>query len=458
MSATPEVSDPAPPPSSSPSPAPWRGMAEDLRAVGDRLRTSFFVVPALAVVVAYVAARWCSGVAAADWVGVSTVDSARIVLSTVAGATITFASIAFSVSLLIMQQGSSQLSPRMIHGLVRDPFQRRVIAVVLATFTFCLVTLQRVHDATPGAGDAVVPSLSVSVGVVLGLVAVLAVVAGIHHTAQLMDVSQLLGRVVRNAQDVPPGELVGTPVDPADFVVPADDAPSWVLAAPENGWVRRVERSRLLAQLPPGSVVRLDVEPGRYVAAGVALCTVWPPPPGADARHRHRHLAHCFKVGPTRTMVQDRSYGMRQLVDVALKALSPAVNDPTTALDAMVHLASLLIDDLTAPEVPVVQRDERGRVLWSRHGMTDDEVAELAVAELRHTTAGEPVPTIYLLEMIGAVVRAVDTAGGAARTASLRDQAALVITQAESSVSFGPDLDRIRRAAARNFGGDGPGR
>ena len=128
-----------------------------LRAASDSLRANFFFLPAVAVVVAFVAARLLVGVEAGDWVGRSTVDSARSVLSTTAAATITFASITFSVSLLIMQQGSNQFSPRVVHGLVRDPFNRGVIALVVGTFTYCLVSLQRVRGLRLTRSDGHLP-------------------------------------------------------------------------------------------------------------------------------------------------------------------------------------------------------------------------------------------------------------------------------------------------------------
>jgi uncharacterized membrane protein len=102
-----------------------------------------------------------------------------------------------------MQQGSSQFSPRVIHGLVRDPFNRRVIAVVVGTFTYCLVSLQRVRGPVAEGGEEVVPELAVAVGLLLGVVAVLAVVAAINHTSRKMDVSVILGDIVEQATGMP---------------------------------------------------------------------------------------------------------------------------------------------------------------------------------------------------------------------------------------------------------------
>ena len=129
----------------------------------------------------------------------STVESARAVLSTVAGATITFAGIAFSIALLVFQLASSQYSPRVVHTLFRDPFNKRVMGLVVGTFAYCLTVLRSVRSPLEEGGEPVIPNLSVAVAVLLGIATILAVVAFIDHSAHTMDVSTLLDRVRREA-------------------------------------------------------------------------------------------------------------------------------------------------------------------------------------------------------------------------------------------------------------------
>jgi uncharacterized membrane protein len=111
------------------------------------------------------------------------VDSARAVLGVIAGATIAFAGIAFSVSLLLISQSSSQYSPRVVHGLFRDPFNKRVMGVVIGTFTYCLVVLRAVRSPLDGVGNAVIPSLSIAVALLLGITTILSIVGFISHAA-----------------------------------------------------------------------------------------------------------------------------------------------------------------------------------------------------------------------------------------------------------------------------------
>ena len=172
----------------------------------EELSHSLFLAPSMAVIVGVVAAIGLTlmdkALTANDAVDLpniltTTVESARTVLGTVAGATISFAGIAFSVSLLVIQLGSSQLSPRVINTLFKDNFNKNVMALVVGTFTYCLVVLRSVRHALDDEDVAIVPNLSVALAVVLGILSILATVAFIDHSAHSMDVSKLLERVTR---------------------------------------------------------------------------------------------------------------------------------------------------------------------------------------------------------------------------------------------------------------------
>jgi uncharacterized membrane protein len=178
-----------------------------LSSLVERIRVSFFFVPVVGVFVGIVAAAvgvWIDSrldLQGADLpIGAtSTVASARAVLSTVAGATISFAAIAFSISLLIIQQASSQFSPRVVHTLFRDPFNKRVMGLVMGTFTYCLVVLRSVRASGEGGGDVVIPNLSVAIAVVLGIATIVSIALFLNHSAHSMDVSQILDRVEKEA-------------------------------------------------------------------------------------------------------------------------------------------------------------------------------------------------------------------------------------------------------------------
>lgn len=428
-------------------------MIQRVRAATDALQTSFLFLPTVAVVVGFVGARLLVGVEVGDWIGRSTVDSARAVLSTTAAATITFASITFSVSLLIMQQGSTQFSPRVIHGLVRDPFNRRVIAVVVGTFTYCLVSLQRVRGPLARGGEEVVPEFAVAIGLFLGVSSVLAVVAAINHTAQKMDVSVILGGIVEQATAVP-----GPPEPDDDFQVAdgtgcavPESEPVTVVRFDVDGWVRQIDRRGIVSLVDPGGVVRLEIEVGRYATRSSPLCTIWPALSEERANEIEDSLRGCVLLGPTRTMQEDIGYGVRQLVDVALRALSPGINDPTTAQDAIFHLGTVLVNHLCGPPIPTAYQDTSDRCLLAPHAITDEELADLAFAELRRAGAGQPTVAIYLLHTIAVVTDAATANGSSHRIRPFTEQAELLLANVEAAELIPNDRARIQHSYQTAF-------
>lgn len=422
----------------------------------ERVRSSLFFVPMEFVVVGIVLAE--AAVTVDQAIGgdgdalplrlSSTVDGSREILGTVAGATITFAGIAFSIALLIVQMTSSQYSPRVVHGLFRDPFNKRVMGLVVGTFTYCLVVLRSVRSALEEGGDDIVPHLSVALAVVLGIAAVLAIVAFIDHAAHRMDVSEILQHVTRDTLERAEQHGGDRATDPA----PAPPGEGTLIRARHDGWVQQVDHGALLATLPPSGTVELHTAPGRYAVAGTALATVWPRLDDDTTEDVAARIGDAVSTGDTRTMQQDLSYGLRQVVDVALRALSTGVNDPTTAQDAIFHAAAILRGLLGAPAVRVVDGDGGRRVLVPE-AVRPDELVGLAFDEVRLAAAAQPSVCIYLLEAIRLVLRAVEDLDDVdTATEALRSQADLIVRTAESGGLPVDDVRRVRDAHASRFG------
>ena len=430
-----------------------------LNSVREHLRASLFFVPMSAVAGAILAGF--AGVAVdrylVEQAGLplgltSTVESARALLSTIAAATITFAGVAFSVSLLIIQLASSQYSPRVVHALFRDPFNKRVMALVVGTFTYCVIVLRAVRSAVESDGEPVIPSLSVAVAVVLGIVTILAIVAFIDHNAHAMDVSEILDRVRQEA--VAHIHREWTEADRTGATAEATgtefEGPAWVARFAASGWVQQVDAEALLACLPQDTTARLETLAGRYAISETPLCTVWPPPD--DPAALEARIREAVAIGRTRTMQQDVSYGLRQLADVALKALSPGINDPTTAQDAIFHTAAVLGELLRRDPPPAVLRGEGGTclVLAQQHGL--GELVGIAFDETRRAAVSQPTVCVYLLESLHLLDEALRSAGLPDRTAPLLDQARLVAAGSETADLLPQDHELVRDAFAKRFG------
>jgi uncharacterized membrane protein len=382
----------------------------------------------------------------------ATVDSARAVLGVIAGATIAFASIAFSVSLLLISLSSSQYSPRVVHGLFRDPFNKRVMGVVIGTFTYCLVVLRAVRSPLEDGGNAVIPSLSIAVAVLLGITTLLAIVGFISHAAHSMDISKILHdvadaaieKVAEQWGDERTAAAVGN--ETVEESAPDD---SFVIPLEHHGWVQQIDRDALLEALEPGATMWLATVAGRYAIAGTPLCRIAPPP--SDPELVERRVRNAIEVGQTRTAQDDVTYGLRQLADVALKALSPGINDPTTAQDAMFHLGALLRELLVRQAPSRRLSGEEGRKLLMSQACTHAEAVGLAFDEIRLASAGMPTVQIYLLEILHLLANSLGSIASTETVAALRSQADLVVQVSEMAELPALDHERVRSAHRARF-------
>ncbi len=429
-----------------------------LRATQERLRSSLFYTPMLLTLVGLGLGQlllWVDGQVTDIPTGLTaTVESARAVLGVIAGATIAFASIAFSVSLLLISLSSSQYSPRVVHGLFRDPFNKRVMGVVIGTFTYCLVVLRAVRSPLEDGGSAVVPSLSIAVAVLLGVTALLTIVGFISHAAHSMDISQILHGVTEAAIEQVSaqwGDEGTSDVSATDAIQGRAPHDAFVVTFDRRGWVQQIDRNALVEALEPNATMWLDAVAGRYAIASTALCRIVPTP--SDPERVERRVRGAIALGQTRTAQDDVAYGIRQLADVALKALSPGINDPTTAQDAMFHLGAVL-RELLARQVPARHiSGEEGRELLMPQALTHTEAVGLAFDEIRLASAGMPTVQIYLLEILHLVESSLDSIATSPETvAALRNQADLILEISEMADLPAFDHERVRSAHRARFG------
>lgn len=427
-----------------------------LRERAERTRASLFFTPMLFVLGAIglgfgslALDEWISG-RGYDLPGIlsSTVGSARALLGTVAGATITVAGIAFSVSLLLIQLASSQFSPRVLYGFFRDRFTKRVMGISLGTFTYSLIVLRGVRAPLEENGATIIPHVSVFVALVLGIAALLAIIAFINHSAHSMAVGEIIRRITEEAlaqiRRMCPHAAGTAPKPPVEGDRP--HGPPLVVRAAADGWVQQIDARGMLRAVDAGSVIRLDVSPGVFVWRGAAIASVWPAP--EDPEPVERAIRGDVRLGRSRTMQQDMALGFRQLVDIALRALSPGVNDPTTAYEAIVHLGTLMHELLGRDLPPRVEVGDDGRRLFRPHDLTHRDFVGLAFDQIRRAGSDAPSVADSLIDVLGRLVEALEAEGLVARTEPLRRQAALVLGGCERAGLLEDDLARIRERAA----------
>ena len=367
------------------------------RRVRDGLRAQLWPLPTLGVVLAVALgvglprldARVDDDLSAAvtGYLFAGGAEAARAVLSAIAGSLITVTSLTFSLTVLTLQLASSQFSPRLLRTFSRDRVVHLTLALFVATFTYALTVLRTVRGEAEQQ-DAFVPQLSVTVAFGLALASVLALVLFLAHLARELRVETMLSAVHDDARDTLRRVLpeLGEATGPA----PALQAPreAVLLLARCSGFLVSADEEALTAAAADaGAVVLVDRPPGSWLVAGTPYALAWPadgarPLSGAGLERLAERVAAAVETGSERTSTQDVAFGLRQLTDVAVKALSPGINDPTTAVHALGHCSALLCE--------LAGRDLRPAVLRDEHDQVRAVLARPSLPELLEQTVGQP--------------------------------------------------------------------
>lgn len=417
-----------------------------VRSAIDRATDSLFLIPATIIAILGVASQITL---ALDGQGSSgpvvlptTLESARSILSTVATATVTVAAIVFSMTAVVVQLATSQFSPRVTQGFLRDRYQQATIGITIGTFVYALLVLAAVR----GNGADTSHDLSVTVAVVLAVVSMMAIVSFIDRIMRSMRIDTIIRDLADQTQasigSLPPREPLEEEIEPPD-----DTDSVTLVVASHSGWIRSIDIGAMFAALPGETAVRLEVRSGDYVARDEPVATAWP----AIEDDAASGVADALEVGRSRTIDSDPAYGMRQMVDIALRALSPALNDPTTAADVVHHLTGPLRQVLTRELPGRVHSDDRRNRLYAPRTLTHSDYVHGALREIRINAIGQPHVLRALLESISSLVELLENEGLAARCVALRQEAEATMTVVEASGM--PDRDKeYLRTFARSVG------
>nr|MBA3387048.1 DUF2254 domain-containing protein [Chthoniobacterales bacterium] len=334
----------------------------------ERLRTSYWFIPTLLAAAAtalsfltvhadtLMNAKW---VRVTGWIWAGGPEGARTVLATIAGSTITVAGVVFSVTIVSLTLASSQFGPRLLRTFLNDRGTQLVLGVFVSTFLYCLLVLRTIRG-TDAANF--VPFLSVTVGLLFAVASVAFLIFFVHHVSTSILADNLIARVateLREGIDRLYPEDAGRggvrDAEPTEDDLPprfAEEAEA--VAAKASGYIDAIAMENLLALAKEEDLIlRLCHRPGDFVAEGATLVWLWP---GAKSNEKIRaRLCSAFYFGKERTRTQDLEYSIGQLVEVAVRALSPGINDPFTAMTCIDWLGDALIR-LAGREIPSAWR------------------------------------------------------------------------------------------------------
>lgn len=269
-------------------------------------------------------------------------EGARELFSAVATSMLTFTGLVFSITILVLQLASNQFSPRALRTFLKDSGSKLAMGVFVGTFVYALLGLRLVRGATEDR-ESFVPALSAWLTVPLALISVGAFIAYLQHVAQSIRAIVVIRRIAEDTRTalerLYPEGLGGSADEDSHVHHPQGPPSGQVRSAGRFGVVAAIDEERLLDIAQQGEVaLALRARVGEFVPLNAPLFDVW----GDTAKIDGDAVRRCVTLGTERTLVQDASYGFRQLVDVAGRALSPAMNDPTTAVEVIDQLHDLL--------------------------------------------------------------------------------------------------------------------
>lgn len=332
-------------------------------------------------------------------------EAARAVLQAIAGSLITVTSLTFSLTVVTLQLASSQFSPRLLRTFTSDRFVHVTLALFLAAFAFSLTVLRSVRDEGNG-NEAFVPEISVTVAFVLAIASVIGLVLFLAHLTREIRVETMMRRV--NVETQGTIDRVFPQDRPGRGPAPEPDAvhSAFRIRSAHSGFLTSSDKAALMqAAADAGGIIRLDREPGSSLVEGVPFATAWPVSAGAPFTPAIRQelstsVNSAVATGFERTNVQDAGFGFRQLVDVAARALSPGINDPTTAVHVIGHLSALLCRLAERNPGPEHLTDDEGRVRVVLALPTFKDLLDTAMNQPRLYGAADPDVAARLLGLL----------------------------------------------------------
>src|ERR1700749_3341849 len=404
------------------------------------LRTSLWFVPALEVVAAIVL---FAGTLAVDraayhgdftlpgWVISGRADAARQILTTIAAAIITVVGVVFSVILLTLTLASTQFGPRMVRNFLRDRGTQLTLGTFVATFVYAVLVLGSI--GVESHGDYV-PHISVPVTLGLMVADLAVLIYFIHHTAVSIQLPQVIASIAADLADAIEEQGSGHP-DPhpkdgptATELVVRTEADGAVLLAPASGYMQYIQRQDLVRLATEAeAVINLEYRPGHFIVQGHRFATGWP----AEAPLVRQALGRAHIVGPYRTLSQDVSFGIDQLVEIALRALSAAVDDTFTALTCIDWLGENLCKIVVQWHPARVHRDGRGFIRVIAAEPSYDRLVQRSFEKLRQSSLGQPAVMIRMLDALARIM-AETTSEGERRV--VLEQAQMINRACERSV------------------------
>jgi uncharacterized membrane protein len=384
----------------------------------EALRTNLWLVPVLATVAVVVLfgltytvdrSAYDGLITLPSWVLNGTADVARVLLATVAAAIITVVGIVFSITIVALTLASTQFGPRMLRNFVRDPGTQLSLGTFVASFCYAMIALVSVGGGPHGD---FVPHLSITVTLLLTLLDVAVLIYFLNHIATMIQLPVVIANIattlvnevtaMENSDAFGVGAARGPSHDELLSRLAKEGAP---IRTPRSGYLQVIRHDVLVKiATKANAVVQLPHRPGHFMVAGQVIARVWPPEAAESVAER---LALGHVAGAYRTLPQDVSFGFDQLVEIALRALSPAVNDTFTGMTCVDWIADCLCRIAPIWHPHRIRRDAEGDIRVIAFQASFDRLVERTFDTIRQAAIGMPAIMIRQLDAIAKVIEQV---------------------------------------------------
>ena len=417
-------------------------MLNRLRILLIRATGAFWTIPALMVLTGVFAAVGLvsldrSGLVPPAWIrsvwlynGGGT--GARTLLGVVASSAIGVAGTVFSITVAALSLAAGQMGPRLLRNFTHDRGNQVTLGAFLGTFAYALMVLRSVRTQSEGE---FVPHLALTVSILLAFLCLATLVYFVNHMAGRINVDTVIELV---SGEVHQAILrLGLEEAPIGRAPAADLTDTQMVHDPRQGYVLDVHHEALVTwAAQQGTVLRLMVRPGDYVFPGAPIAVCNAAAEGADDI-----ISQTVALSPERASADDIEYAIRQLVEVAVRALSPGINDPHTAMSALDRLGAALCD-LVPLHLPNGVFLHEGRCVLVAPAVDYDGLTDAMFHLIRQNASTSAAVLIRMLEVLTAVA---SCERDAARLVSLQRHANLVVGDADRCIATPADLADIRR-------------
>lgn len=422
--------------------------------IWDRLTSSYWFVPALMLVgsVGLAIGMLTLGqlmprkLNSFRWFYTGSFEGARLLLSMVANSVITVAGVVFSITIVTLTQASSQFGPRVLRSFMRDTGNQVVLGTFVATFAYCLVVLRSIDDPS----ESNLPHLAITVAVLLAIASLCVLVYFIHHVSLSIQAPEVVAATWADL-DIALARMfparLGRGGDPPDGGRPESNFPesfdsqAAAIPSPKAGYIQAAEEETIMGVAEAHDLrLKMLYRPGDFVIAERALVLAWPPQ--AVDEGVIRSLQDAFMIGKHRTQEQDVEYAIRQTAEIAVRALSPGINDPFTAMTCIDWLGEALSRIAAGDEHSPYRYGTDGVLRVITEPSRFPGIVDAGFNMIRQYGRQSVPVTIRLLEAIASMAESLKSEE---QREALRSQATIIFEQSRDAIPAGRDRDDVAR-------------